>query len=117
MIELEGVTKRYGAALVVDDLSLAIPAGEFCVVIGSSGAGKSTTLRLINQLECQSAGAIRIGGEDVGGLPAAQLDVASAMSSNRSASSRIGRWRATSAPCPSCWAGPRRGSARAPPSF
>jgi osmoprotectant transport system ATP-binding protein len=64
MIELDRVTKRYGAAVVVDDLSLAIGDGEFCVIIGSSGAGKSTALKMINQLIPPSAGAIRIDGKD-----------------------------------------------------
>jgi osmoprotectant transport system ATP-binding protein len=64
MIELEGVTKRFGAATAVDALSLTIAAGEFCVLIGSSAAGKSTTLRMINRLIAPSAGAIRVDGRD-----------------------------------------------------
>ena len=64
MIELDHVTKRYGNSIVVDDLSLAIRDGEFCVIIGSSGAGKSTALKMINQLIPPSAGAIRIDGKD-----------------------------------------------------
>jgi len=64
MIELDHVTKRYGNSIVVDDLSLIIRDGEFCVIIGSSGAGKSTALRMINQLIPPSAGAIRIDGKD-----------------------------------------------------
>jgi osmoprotectant transport system ATP-binding protein len=62
VIELERVTKRHGDTLAVDDLSLTIPTGEFCVVIGSSGAGKSTMLKMINRLTLQSAGSIRIDG-------------------------------------------------------
>ncbi len=62
MIELERVTKRHGDTVVVDDLSLAVPTGEFCVVIGSSGAGKSTLLKMINRLVRQSSGTIRIDG-------------------------------------------------------
>ncbi len=73
MIEIEHVTQRYGASVAVDDLSLEIAAGEFCVIIGTSGAGKSTVLRMINQLARQSSGAIRIDGEDVSRLPLAQL--------------------------------------------
>ena len=64
MIELDHVTKRYGSSTVVDDLSLAIRDGEFCVIIGSSGAGKSTALKMINQLIPPSSGAIRIDGKD-----------------------------------------------------
>ena len=64
MIELERVSKRYGDATVVDDLTLAIGEGEFCVLIGSSGAGKSTALKMINQLIPPSAGTIRVDGKD-----------------------------------------------------
>jgi osmoprotectant transport system ATP-binding protein len=64
MIELDQVTKRYGSSVVVDDLSLAIRDGEFCVIIGSSGAGKSTALKMINRLIPPSAGTVRIDGRD-----------------------------------------------------
>ncbi len=73
MIALDHVTKRYDGRAVVDDLSLEIPAGEFCVLLGSSGCGKSTTLRLINRLVAADAGTIRVGGEDVTRLPAEAL--------------------------------------------
>ena len=73
MIELDAVTKRYGERPVVDDLSLTVPAGEFCVLLGPSGCGKSTTLRMINRLIATDAGAIRVGGEDVRRIPAEAL--------------------------------------------
>jgi osmoprotectant transport system ATP-binding protein len=73
MIEIDRVTKRYGERLVVDHLSLTIPAGGFCVLLGSSGSGKSTTLRMINRLTAIDAGSIRVGGEDVRGVPAEVL--------------------------------------------
>ncbi len=69
MIALDHVTKRYDGRAVVDDLSLDIPAGAFCVLLGTSGCGKSTTLRLINRLIEADAGTIRVGGEDVTQLP------------------------------------------------
>ena len=69
MIELEGVTKHYGGRSVVDALSLAVSTGEFCVLLGSSGCGKSTTLRMINRLVMADAGTIRVGGEDVTRVP------------------------------------------------
>jgi osmoprotectant transport system ATP-binding protein len=50
-------------------LSLTVAAGEFCVLLGSSGCGKSTTLRMINRLTPIDAGTIRVGGTDVAGLP------------------------------------------------
>jgi len=50
MIEIDDVTKYYGDRRVVDGLSLTVPAGDFCVLLGSSGCGKSTTLKMINRL-------------------------------------------------------------------
>jgi osmoprotectant transport system ATP-binding protein len=73
MIELDHVSKRYGATVAVDDISLTIGEGEFCVVIGSSGGGKSTVLRMINQLVPHSAGTIRVAGRDVRHVELAEL--------------------------------------------
>jgi osmoprotectant transport system ATP-binding protein len=73
MIEIENVVKRYGDRIVVDDLSLKVEAGAFCVLLGSSGCGKSTTLRMINRLTAIDAGRIRVGGRDVTTLPAEAL--------------------------------------------
>lgn len=64
MIELDRVTKRFGTFLAVDELSLTVRAGEFCVLVGSSGAGKSATLKMINRLILPSSGSIRIDGKD-----------------------------------------------------
>ena len=69
MIEIERVTKTYGDRRVVDELSLTVPEGAFCVLLGRSGCGKSTTLRMINRLVGFDAGVIRVGGEDVRRLP------------------------------------------------
>jgi osmoprotectant transport system ATP-binding protein len=73
MIELEHVTKRYGATVIVEDLSLTVAAGEFCVIIGTSGAGKSTALKMINRLLSPSEGYVRVAGEEVSRLPPAAL--------------------------------------------
>jgi osmoprotectant transport system ATP-binding protein len=73
VIELDAVTKRYDGRAVVDALSLTVPAGEFCALLGASGCGKSTTLRMVNRLTAIDAGAIRIDGEDVTQLPAEAL--------------------------------------------
>ncbi|TYL37281.1 ABC transporter ATP-binding protein [Natronococcus pandeyae] len=64
-IRLEGVTKRFGELVAVDELELTIRDGEFLVLLGPSGCGKSTTLRMIAGLETPSGGRISIGGEDV----------------------------------------------------
>ena len=73
MIELDCVIKSYDGRTVVDALSLAIPRGAFCVLLGSSGCGKSTTLRMINRLVLADAGTIRVGGEDITTLPVEKL--------------------------------------------
>jgi osmoprotectant transport system ATP-binding protein len=69
MIEFKGVTKRYGEAVIVDDVSFAIGRGEFCVLIGASGSGKSTTLRMINRLIEPSSGTILFDGADAASVP------------------------------------------------
>jgi osmoprotectant transport system ATP-binding protein len=73
VIEFEHVTKRYGVSTVVENLSLAIEGGEFCVIIGTSGAGKSTALKMINRLVSPSEGRVRVDGKDVRLLPPAAL--------------------------------------------
>jgi osmoprotectant transport system ATP-binding protein len=76
-IVLDRVGKRFGdgptANVAVDDLSLAIAPGEVVVLLGSSGCGKTTTLRMINRLIEPTSGSIRIDGEDVLSLPAHEL--------------------------------------------
>jgi len=64
-VELSGVTKRFGSTVAVDDISLTVPDGGFVVLLGPTGAGKTTTLRLIAGLERPDAGLVRIGGADV----------------------------------------------------
>ena len=73
MIEIDTVTKSYGGRPVVDRLSMTVPAGEFCVLLGSSGCGKSTTLRMINRLIDADSGSIRVAGEDIRRVPAEAL--------------------------------------------
>jgi osmoprotectant transport system ATP-binding protein len=73
LIEIDAVTKRYDGRAVVDALSLSVAAGEFCALLGSSGCGKSTTLRMVNRLTTIDAGTIRIDGEDVTRLPVEAL--------------------------------------------
>jgi osmoprotectant transport system ATP-binding protein len=73
MIEIDRVSKSYGGRRVVDALSLAVAAGEFCVLLGPSGCGKSTMLRMINRLVPLDQGAIRVGGKEIGEVPAEAL--------------------------------------------
>lgn len=65
MIELRGVTRRFGDAVAVDNINLTIETGEVCVLVGSSGCGKSTTLRMINRLLPRTSGEILVDGEDI----------------------------------------------------
>jgi multiple sugar transport system ATP-binding protein len=64
-LAISGITKRFGAAAVLDGISLEIAAGEFMVLLGPSGCGKSTLLNVIAGLEDAEAGRVVIGGEDV----------------------------------------------------
>jgi osmoprotectant transport system ATP-binding protein len=73
VIELEQLTKRYGGTIVVDRLSLQVARGELLVLLGGSGSGKTTTLKMINRLVEPSAGRVLIDGEDVMTVPPATL--------------------------------------------
>jgi multiple sugar transport system ATP-binding protein len=75
-VRLEGIGKTFGATAAVRDLSLTIGDGEFVVLLGPTGAGKTTTLRLIAGLEQPDAGRVRIGGRDVTRAASAARDVA-----------------------------------------
>ncbi|NKK64245.1 ATP-binding cassette domain-containing protein [Rhizobium leguminosarum bv. viciae] len=65
MIEIRNVTKRYGAATVVDDVSMSVEKGEITVIVGTSGSGKSTLMRMINRLVPITEGEIFVGGQNV----------------------------------------------------
>jgi len=65
---LEGVGKSFAGKKVLDDLRLTIPAGQFVAVVGRSGGGKTTLMRLIAGLDSPTAGAIRIGGQTCRGI-------------------------------------------------
>ena len=70
IIEIRGVTKRFGAGEpAVDSVDLEIPEGELFALLGPSGCGKTTLLRMLAGFETPTAGAIRIDGSDVAGMP------------------------------------------------
>ena len=73
MIAFEHVTKRYGAQESVRDVSFTVDKGAFCAIVGTSGSGKSTTLRMINRLIEPSSGTIRLNGEEITTIPAESL--------------------------------------------
>jgi len=68
-VELAGVTKRFGRALAVDNVSLAIAPGSFTTLLGPSGCGKTTLLRMIAGLLQTDEGAVSIGGKSMAGVP------------------------------------------------
>ena len=68
-VELRGVTKRFANLAAVDDLSLAVPEGDFFTLLGPSGCGKTTTLRMVAGFEEATTGRVLIDGEDVAGVP------------------------------------------------
>jgi len=68
-VRITGVTKKYKNVTAVDNLTLAIPEGEFVSILGPSGCGKTTTLRIIAGLAEADAGEVYIGGTDVTSVP------------------------------------------------
>jgi len=78
---LDDVSKNFGDRAAVSDLRLECRDGEFLVLLGRSGAGKSTTLRLIAGIESPTRGEILFDGERVTALPPEQRDVAMAFES------------------------------------
>jgi multiple sugar transport system ATP-binding protein len=75
-VVIERATRRFGQTTAVNELSLTVRDGEFVVLLGPTGAGKTTTLRLVAGLERPDHGRIRIAGADVTDAPPAPRDVA-----------------------------------------
>src|SRR5437764_13768735 len=75
-VEIRAVSKAFKKTQAVSDLSLTVGDGEFVALLGPTGAGKTTALRLVAGLETPDSGLIRIGGRDVTGDAPADRDVA-----------------------------------------
>jgi ABC-type Fe3+/spermidine/putrescine transport system ATPase subunit len=75
IIELRHITKFFGAYRAVDDVSFEIPPGQFLTLLGASGSGKTTTLRLIAGLETPTSGTIQFAGRDITDLPTTHRDM------------------------------------------
>jgi multiple sugar transport system ATP-binding protein len=75
-VALSGISKRWGAIVGVEELSLEIADREFVVLLGPSGCGKTTTMRMIAGLDDPSGGEIRIGDRRVNDVPARDRDLA-----------------------------------------
>ncbi|GAB4020970.1 ABC transporter ATP-binding protein [Spirosoma koreense] len=65
MIEIQNLVRRFGAHIAVDNVSLSVGQGETLVLLGTSGCGKTTTLKMINRLIEPSSGSIHVDGVDV----------------------------------------------------
>jgi len=75
-VVLENLTKSFGATRALDNVSMTIPDGSFVVLLGPTGAGKTTTLRLVSGLEVPDSGDIMIDGDSMNGLTPARRNVA-----------------------------------------
>ncbi len=75
-LSFEQVSKRFGEVVVVEEFSLRVENGELLVLVGGSGSGKSTILRMVAGLESISSGSIRIDEQDISHLPPRERDVA-----------------------------------------
>jgi ABC-type sugar transport systems, ATPase components len=75
-VTLTGITKRYGNDVALNDVTMTVPDGSFVVLLGPTGAGKTTTLRMVSGLDTPDLGTVMIGGRDMAGLMPAQRDVA-----------------------------------------
>ncbi|WP_423219000.1 ABC transporter ATP-binding protein [Xylanimonas ulmi] len=74
-VTFEGVVKEFGATRVLHGVDLAVRPGELVCLLGPSGCGKTTALRVLAGLEQATAGAVRIGGQDVSRVPTHRRDV------------------------------------------
>ena len=74
LVTFDGVIKRYGDFVAVQKLDLEIHKGEFLAIMGSSGCGKTTTLRMLAGLDAPSEGEIRLGGKPINDLPTWKRD-------------------------------------------
>lgn len=75
-VSLNGVSKSYGDEVALDNVTMTIPDGSFVVLLGPTGAGKTTTLRMVSGLDVPDTGTVSIGGRAMAGLTPAQRDVA-----------------------------------------
>jgi ABC-2 type transport system ATP-binding protein len=77
MIEVIGLTKRYGSTVAVEDLSFTVMPGHVTGFLGPNGSGKSTTMRVVLGLDAPTAGAARVNGRSYRDLPAPLREVGS----------------------------------------
>jgi len=73
ILQIEGLTRRFGGVTAVNALSLAVNEGELVSIIGPNGAGKTTVFNLVTGLDVPDAGRVTFTGSDITGLPAEKL--------------------------------------------
>ena len=73
MIEVTGLTKRYGSHTVLDNVDFTVESGSIAAVVGPSGAGKSTLFRCVNLLERPTAGTVCVDGQELTHLSSREL--------------------------------------------
>ena len=110
---LENVTKRHGEQVTVDRVSLEVETGELFVLLGASGSGKSTVLRMIAGLVAPDEGVIRLSGTDVTLLAAAAARRRLRVPELLDLPPHDRRRRTSSSACASAASPPRRGSSAA----
>jgi branched-chain amino acid transport system ATP-binding protein len=69
MLNVENLVAGYGKVQVLHGISLEVPRGQLVTLIGSNGAGKTTTLRALSGMIAPASGSIKLGGEDIAGMP------------------------------------------------
>ena len=75
-VSLTGVSKSFGTDLALDDVTMTVPDGAFVVLLGPTGAGKTTTLRMVSGLDRPDRGEVMIGGQSMAGVTPAHRNVA-----------------------------------------
>jgi multiple sugar transport system ATP-binding protein len=75
-VELQNITKRFPTVTALQDVSFSFPHGEFFVLLGPTGAGKTTTLRIVAVLEKQDTGTVLLDGQSINDRTPAERDVA-----------------------------------------
>jgi branched-chain amino acid transport system ATP-binding protein len=73
LLEVAGLTKRFGGFTAVDDVSFAVAEGEILGLLGPNGSGKSTTFNCVAGMLKPTAGSVRFEGQEIGGLTAAEV--------------------------------------------
>jgi branched-chain amino acid transport system permease protein len=73
LLEIEGLTKRFGGVAAADNIALSVHVGELVSVIGPNGSGKTTLFNLITGLVARDDGVIRLEGEEISGLPSHEI--------------------------------------------